>query len=97
MGRPKMTEEQKAAAAAKREAEKLAPEASKPSEIPQESKPDVAIPSLEEYIRANERDDIVIVRVWYPGENARIFQGRYSGIEIKDGELSCQWADGTKQ
>lgn len=89
MGRPKMTDEQKAQAA-----ELRAQKAAEAVEVAPE--PAVEIPSLRDYIVANERDDIVLVRVTYPGASRHIYQGRFSGIEVTDGPLSCQWSDGTK-
>jgi hypothetical protein len=53
-----------------------------------------ALPSLAEYIAARESADRVLVRVSYPSAQAHVFQGRYSGIVVDDGELSCQWSDG---
>lgn len=53
-----------------------------------------ALPSLAEYIKARECADVVLVRVNYPGAQPHVHQGRYSGIVVEDGELSCQWSDG---
>lgn len=53
-----------------------------------------SLPSLDEYIAARECADVVLVRVNYPGAQPHVYQGRYSGIVVEDGALSCQWSDG---
>lgn len=115
MARPKMTPEQKAEAAAKRQAaqtlsvestaesttpiEAAEPDGQEPEAIKQ-TVPQVAakpqeIPKLADFIAANERDGIVLVRVTYPGAEPSVFNGKYSGIVVADGPLSCTYADGS--
>lgn len=53
------------------------------------------LPTLAEFIKANERDGIVLVRVTYPGAEPHVFPGRFSGVTVADGPLSCLWADGS--
>lgn len=53
------------------------------------------LPSLSEYIAANERDGAVLVRVNYPGAEPHVFPGIYSGVVVADGPLSCTYADGS--
>ena len=99
MARPKMTDEQKAAAAQQRLAAQLAQPVTAVT-----PPPDVAavadaagMPSLAAYIAANERDGIVLTRVTYPQAVPHVFPGIYSGIVVADGPLSCTWSDGTTQ
>jgi hypothetical protein len=56
-----------------------------------------AIPILADYIKARERDDIVLVRVTYPGAAPHIYQSKFSGIEVTDGPLSCTYSDGSTE
>jgi hypothetical protein len=84
MARPKMTDEQKAEAAAKRQA----------AQVVEEAQP---IPPLADYIQAHERDGIVLVRVSYPGAEPQVFQGKFSGVIVTDGPLSRQYADGSTE
>ena len=90
MSRPKMTDEQKAAAKAEREAQKAA-QAVEPAPTVE---PD-SMPTLAGYIAQHERDGIVLVRVTYPGAEPHVFSGKYSGIVVADGPLSCTYADGS--
>ena len=53
--------------------------------------------SLAEYIAEHERDDIVLVRVTYPGAEEHVFPGRFSGITVTDGAPSRLYADGTAE
>jgi hypothetical protein len=92
MSRPKMTDEQKAAAKAAREAKA----ASIAENFPQAERVQ-DLPSLPDYIASRERDDVVLVRVTYPGAEPHVFQGRYSGVVVADGPLSAQWSDGTTE
>lgn len=59
---------------------------------------DVAdMPTLADYIKARERDGIVLTRVTYPQATPHVYAGMYSGIVVADGPLSCTWSDGSKQ
>lgn len=89
MSRPKMTDEQKAAAKAERESKRAA---SVEENYPQANAID--LPSLADYIAAREHPDVVLTRVSYPGATGHVFSGRYSGVLVVDGPLSCQWSDG---
>lgn len=85
MSRPKMTDEQKATAKAAREAKVASPE------------PAAELPRLADYIAHRERDGVVLVRVSYPGVEPHVFQGRFSGVVVADGPLSCTYADGSTE
>lgn len=78
--------------------------AAPPAEWPAELEPPEALvsppvkadlPSLADYIKARERDGVVLVRVTYPGAEPHVFPSKYSGVTVADGELSCLYADGS--
>lgn len=93
MGRPKMTEEEKAAARAAREAaaqfEDTAPDVKAVAE------------SLHEFIANREalrlHEGVVLVAATHPDADERTYPGKYSGIRISKGEPSVTFSDGTKQ
>jgi hypothetical protein len=99
MSRPKMTDEQKAAAAAKRQAALLEQAVTVAREEPETVEVATApeLPSLADYIAARERDSTVLVRVTYPGAQPHVFQGKFSGVVVADGPLSAQWSDGATE
>lgn len=55
------------------------------------------LPSLADYIKARERDGVVLVRVTYPGAEPQVFPSKFSGVTVADGELSCLYADGSTE
>lgn len=93
MGRPKMTEEEKAAARAAREAAAQF-EDTTPSVR-------VATESLHEFIANREalrlHEGVVLVAASHPDGDERIYPGKYSGIRLSRGEPSVTYSDGTKQ
>lgn len=90
MGRPKMTEEEKAAAKAEREA-KAAAEALAPVEIEPLS---VFIARVEV---AHVGRDVFAVEITHPEASEGVYPGRFSGIRLRKGEPSVTYSDGTKQ
>ena len=51
--------------------------------------------TLADFIKRNERDDVVLVEVHHPEADGRLYPGRFSGIRTEKGEPFAKWADGT--
>jgi hypothetical protein len=55
------------------------------------------LPTLADFIKSRERDGIVLVRVTYPGAECHVFPGKFSGVTVTAGPLSCLYADGSTE
>lgn len=104
MGRPKMTDEEKFQAKAKREMAKDLehamqgmPEGARVVTIPK----DVDAEPLKDYIARVEAvhvgRDVFAVEITHPEASAGVHPGRFSGIRLKQGAPSVTYSDGTKE
>lgn len=56
----------------------------------------VAVVSINDYIKAKERDGAVLVAVHHPAaSDGDVFQGKYSGVRLFKGPFKAQYSDGT--
>ncbi len=60
-----------------------------------------AVPSLHDYIRAQEakhiKAGVVLVEVSHPSADGRVFPGIYGGVRTVKGDLSATYSDGTQE